>query len=48
LQNCTVYPKFEVGDLLNLANRDIYLKLMIDGTPSKPFSAITAMNQRGN
>ena len=32
-------PKFEVQDLLNLANRDIYLKLMIDGTPSKPFSA---------
>ena len=32
-------PKFGVEDLLNLANRDIYLKLMIDGTPSRPFSA---------
>jgi len=32
-------PKFEVEDLLNLSNRDIYLKLMIDGTPSQPFSA---------
>ncbi len=34
-------PRFEVLDLLSLANRDIYLKLMIDGTPSRPFSAQT-------
>ena len=34
-------PKFEVQDLMNLANRDMYLKLMIDGTPSQPFSART-------
>jgi type IV secretory pathway TraG/TraD family ATPase VirD4 len=34
-------PKFGVFDLLNLPNRCIYLKLMIDGTPSRPFSAIT-------
>jgi hypothetical protein len=34
-------PTFGVEDLLNLANRDLYLKLMIDGTPSKPFSART-------
>jgi len=27
-------PKFEVEDLINLPNRDIYLKLVIDGTPS--------------
>jgi hypothetical protein len=32
-------PKFEVEDVINLPNRDIYLKLMIDGTPSHPFSA---------
>jgi type IV secretory pathway TraG/TraD family ATPase VirD4 len=32
-------PKFEVGDLLNLPNHRIYLKLMIDGAPSAPFSA---------
>jgi energy-coupling factor transporter ATP-binding protein EcfA2 len=32
-------PKFGVEDLINLPNRDIYLKLMIDGTPSHPFSA---------
>jgi hypothetical protein len=34
-------PKFNVLDLLNLPNRSIYLKLMIDGTPSQPFSANT-------
>jgi hypothetical protein len=34
-------PTFEVLDLLNLPNYRIYLKLMIDGTPSKPFSATT-------
>ncbi len=34
-------PKFGVEDLINLANRNIYLKLMIDGTPSPPFSGHT-------
>ena len=34
-------PKFGVQDSLNLANHDSYLKLMIDGTPSQPFSATT-------
>ena len=34
-------PVFDVLDLLNLPNRSIYLKLMIDGTPSKPFSGNT-------
>jgi type IV secretory pathway TraG/TraD family ATPase VirD4 len=34
-------PTFEVIDLLSLPNRSIYLKLMIDGTPSRPFSADT-------
>lgn len=33
--------KFEEIDLLRLPNYRIYLKLMIDGTPSIPFSAIT-------
>ncbi|MBV9182366.1 MAG: type IV secretion system DNA-binding domain-containing protein, partial [Acidobacteria bacterium] len=32
-------PKFDTEDLINLPNRSIYLKLMIDGTPSRPFSA---------
>jgi DNA helicase HerA-like ATPase len=35
-------PTFGVLDLLRLPNRSIYLKLMIDGTPSAPFSADTA------
>ena len=34
-------PVFDILDLLNLPNRSIYLKLMIDGTPSKPFSGNT-------
>ena len=34
-------PTFDVEDLVNLPNRDFYLKLMIDGTPSRPFSART-------
>jgi energy-coupling factor transporter ATP-binding protein EcfA2 len=33
-------PTFDAGDLLNCPNQHIYLKLMIDGAPSKPFSAI--------
>lgn len=32
-------PAFGVLDLISLANRDLYVKLMIDGTPSPPFSA---------
>jgi hypothetical protein len=34
-------PKFDEFDLLRLPNYSIYLKLMIDGTPSPPFSAVT-------
>lgn len=34
-------PTFGVLDLLNLPNCNIYLKLMIDGVPSKLFSAET-------
>jgi type IV secretory pathway TraG/TraD family ATPase VirD4 len=33
--------RFETSDLLRLENYHIYLKLMIDGMPSKPFSAQT-------
>lgn len=32
-------PKFGVLDLINLPNHHAYLKLMIDGAPSPPFSA---------
>jgi len=34
-------PRFDVFDLLNLENHNVYLKLMIDGAPSDPFSAAT-------
>ena len=34
-------PPFTAHDLLNLPNHDFYTKLMIDGMPSKPFSART-------
>jgi len=32
-------PEFDVEDILSLPNRHIYLKLMIEGMPSPPFSA---------
>ena len=34
-------PKFEPEDLISLPNYAIYLRLLIDGEPSKPFSAET-------
>lgn len=36
-----MYPVFEIDDFIYLPNYSIYLKLMIDGVPSKPFSANT-------
>lgn len=35
-----VYPVFSEEDLINLPKYSMYLKLMIDGATSKPFSAI--------
>lgn len=35
------YPKFSRDDLINLGNFNIYLRLVIDGMISKPFSADT-------
>ena len=35
--------RFEPIDFMNLANHHIYLRLMIDGAPSMPFSATTIM-----
>ena len=35
------YPVFTEADLVNLSNHQIYLKLMIDGVTSRPFSAET-------
>jgi hypothetical protein len=34
-------PIFGVLDLLNLPNRNFYIRLMIEGSPSRPFSAMT-------
>ncbi len=31
-------PTFSATDLINLPNHDMYLKLMIDGAPSRPFN----------
>jgi len=33
--------EFEEIDLIQLPNHRIYLKLMVDGSPSRPFSAVT-------
>jgi DNA helicase HerA-like ATPase len=41
------YPTFNASDLTNLPNYSIYLKLMIDGKISPPFSAV-AMPPRPN
>src|SRR6266568_4526372 len=35
------YPEFAASDFVRLPNYHIYLKLMIDGVVSKPFSAVT-------
>lgn len=35
------YPVFDQSDIVNLPKYSIYLKLMIDGATSKPFSAAT-------
>jgi hypothetical protein len=40
------YPEFSVEDLINLPNYSVYLKLMIDGRVSKPFSAETLTADR--
>ena len=34
-------PEFDENDLVNLSKYHIYIKLMIDGMASKPFSAVT-------
>lgn len=40
-----MYPTFKSSDFTSLENYDIYLKLMIAGKPSKPFSATTVPYQ---
>lgn len=39
------YPVFGQSDLINLPRYHVYLKLLIDGTTSKPFSAVTLLNK---
>ncbi|MEK7634536.1 MAG: type IV secretion system DNA-binding domain-containing protein [Patescibacteria group bacterium] len=34
-------PEFTIEDMVNLPNYNIYLKLMVDGVTSRPFSALT-------
>jgi hypothetical protein len=34
-------PSFRADDFIRLPNYHVYLRLMIDGEPSKPFSAVT-------
>ena len=34
-------PEFSATDLINLPNYHIYLRLIVDGVVSKPFSAVT-------
>ena len=34
-------PHFSQADFIGLPNHEIYLRLMIDGAPSRPFSAVT-------
>lgn len=34
-------PEFMMQDLINLPNHHVYLKLMVDGVTSRPFSAVT-------
>ena len=36
--------RFTANDLMNLPNHHIYLRLMIDGAPSRPFSATTILH----
>jgi DNA helicase HerA-like ATPase len=36
-----MFPEFDIEDFINLPNYKIYLKLMIEGKPSRPFSAST-------
>ncbi len=41
------YPIFSAEDLIKLPNYHIYLKLMIDGVVSRPFSAVTVRDTSG-
>ncbi len=40
-------PTLDKGDLMNLGRYNFYIKLMIDGMPSRPFSARTLSPAKG-
>jgi hypothetical protein len=42
------YPVFKTNDLISLPRHSIYIKLMIDGATSKPFSAVTNPTKKIN
>jgi len=39
-----MYPVFTMEWFINLPNHSFFIKLMIDGVPSKPFSAVSVMH----
>ena len=41
-------PTFTAPDLLNIDNRNAYLKLLVDGQTSKPFNIKTIAPEKGN
>lgn len=41
-----MYPLFDVQDFINLPNYHFYIKLMIQGRPSKPFSALSELKHQ--
>jgi hypothetical protein len=41
-----MYPDLDIEDFINLPNFRIYLTLMIDGRPSRPFSASTILKSK--
>ncbi|HYC34566.1 MAG TPA: TraM recognition domain-containing protein [Candidatus Paceibacterota bacterium] len=41
-------PIFEANDILNLDNRNCYMKLLVSGKPVRPFSMETLPPQKGN
>ena len=37
------FPEFTAADLAGLPNYNVYLRLMVDGQVSRPFSAVTVL-----
>lgn len=47
LMSKEMFPEFGLEDFINLPNYYIYLKVMIDGVPSRPFSAEIIKDEAG-